>query len=500
MGRLKLILLAIGLGLFILVNGQESAANGARPPTTAQLDLELAFDGTASMESAIAQAKQAGVGITDGVVSLLPDTRFSVVVFRDRGNPAGEYELLQPFTSDPAAIKKAIGQIKTAFNPSPDNGPAESYNLAFRKSYGDSQMNWRPSSRKIVLVMGDAEPNGAGTEGLSGCHDHSKDPEGLSTRQELANMRAASRTLVMVREPSEEVSASLQCYQSLGAGAYVGGLAENAGGDLVASIVELIQSAYAPLSLRPDLRTAVRAGRAGYTVTLQNPNVLPLTIASLGVTLPPGLRYIHGTSSGATRTEPAVAGQKLTWSFTKTVASNQQLRLHLDVRTPSRLGTYRSSALASVETAAGNHLAPHAASALHVKRRISAIAFGFGTARGATRRVTGGAAARFRAHTMSAPGRGSVVVRTRGKGSVKLRVTRLQLEKLVSPTRARFSLRVVSVHGFAGCRTGSRATLRAFASTFLRADNSTGSYLRLMLPRACGGTISRPARITVTDR
>jgi hypothetical protein len=493
-------LLAVGLGSIAFAGAHESSASGATPTAPSQLDVEIAIDGTASMATAIARAKQAGAGITDGVISLLPDTRFSVVVFRDHGNPAGEYELLQPFTGDPADVKAALGRIKTAFNPSPDNGPAESYNLAFRRSYSDDQMGWRPSARKIVLVLGDAEPNGAGTENLSGCHDHSKDPEGLSTRQELANMRAAARTLVMVREPSNEVTVSLQCYQALSAGAYVGGLAEDAGGDLVASIVELIQSAYAPLSLKPDLRTAVRSGRAGYTVRLQNPNILPLTIASLEVTLPRGLRYVPGTSSGATRTEPAVVDQKLTWSFTKTVAARKQLLLHLDVRTPRRLGTYRSSARASVETAAGNHLAPHAASDLHVRRRISAIAFGFGAGPGTVWRVTGGAAARFRTHTTKAPGRGSVVVRMRGKGAVKLRVTRLQLERLMSPTRARLALRVVSAHGFARCRVGTHVTLHAFASSFVRADGSTGSYVRLLLPRPCGGTISQPAMITVTDR
>ena len=500
MRRLHFILLAIGLGAAVLFTGQESVANGARAQSSAQLDLEIAVDGTASMASAIAQAKQAGVGITDGVVSLLPDTRFAVVVFRDHGNPAGEYELLQPFTSDPSAVKTAIGKIKTAFNPSPDNGPAESYNLAFRRSYSDGRMSWRPSSRKMVIVLGDAEPNGAGTDGLAGCHDRSKDPEGLSTRQELANMRSASRTLIMIREPSKEVSASLPCYRSLSAGAYVGGLAEDAGGDLVASIVELIQSAYAPLGLHPDLRTAVRTGRAGYILKLQNPNVLPLTVTSLELTLPPGLRYIRGTSSGATRTDPAVAGQRLTWSFTRTVAPHKQLLLHLGVRAPHRLGTYRSGARASVETAAGNLLAPHAASDLHVRRRISAIAFRFGAAPGAVWQVAGGAAARFGAHPAKAPGRGLLVVRRHGRGILKLRVTRLRLEKLVSPTRARFALRVVFAHGFAGCRIGAHATLRAFASTDLRADGSTGSHLRLTLPPACGGAISQPASITVTDR
>lgn len=489
----------ICLASLALAGGRQSTAGGATPSNAAQLDVEIAVDGTASMESAIAHAKVAGVEIANGVISVLPATRFSVVVFRDHGNPAGEYELLQPFTSDPLAVKTALGKIKASFNPSPDNGPAESYNLAFRNSYSDPAMGWRSSARKIVLVLGDAEPNGAGTDGLAGCRDRSHDPEHLSTRQELANMRQAERSLVLVREVSKEVSVSLQCYQSLSAGAYVGGFADNDGGDVVASIVEAVERAYAPLSLHPDLRTAVRAGRAGYTVTLQNPNVLPVRLTSLEVTLPRGLRYVRGTSSGATRTEPAIAGQQLKWTFTKTVAANKQLRLHLEVRAPSRLGTYRSSASASVETAAGNALAPQAASNLRVKRRISAIAFRMATTPGSAWQINGGAAAKLRAHRTTGRGYGSLLVR-HGKGTVKLRVTGVQLQKLVGPTRARVALRVVAAHGSAGCRIGARGTLQVSASSFLRADDSTGSYLRLMLPRACGGTVREAATVTVTDR
>jgi hypothetical protein len=57
---------------------------------TRHLDVEIAVDGTVSMASAIAQAKQSGIAISAGVIQLLPDSRFSVVVFRDHGNPAGE--------------------------------------------------------------------------------------------------------------------------------------------------------------------------------------------------------------------------------------------------------------------------------------------------------------------------------------------------------------------------------------------------------------------------
>ena len=144
------------------------------------------------MASAIAQVKANGIGLTDGLVSLLPNTRFSVVVFRDRGNPAGEDEVLQPFTSDRDKVHAGLRRITAAFNRDPDNTDAESYNLAFRKSYSDPQVGWNPSARKIVLVLGDAEPNGAGTDGLPGCKDRSRDPDNLSTAR--SSRTCASRS------------------------------------------------------------------------------------------------------------------------------------------------------------------------------------------------------------------------------------------------------------------------------------------------------------------
>jgi hypothetical protein len=497
-------LLAIGVVCLAFAGARGSSASGATQQAAPKLDVEIAIDGTASMASAIAQARQSGIAITHGVIQLLPDTQFSVVVFRDHGNPAGEYKLVQPFTRDEDLVRSAFGKINATYNPDPNNGPAESYNLAFRKSYSDTRMGWRPDASKIVLVIGDAEPNGAGTEGLPGCRDHSRDPEGLSTRHELANMRAAHRTLIMVREPSREVSVTLRCYESIAAGAYTGSLAENAGQDIVSTLVELITGAYAPLTLKPDLRAALRTARSGYTVKLQNPNLVSLTTNSIKVQLPRGFRYLRGTTSGATRAEPAVSGRLLTWSLSKVLPAHKQLRLHLAVHTPKRLGTYRSKAMASVQTAAGNALAPRTPTALlRVKRRLSAIAFAFNAKIGAGKTVVGHAGARSHGgrrllgHQVSA--RGSVLLR-RGLGvRVLLRATQLRLERLAGPTRARLTLRVVAAHGLAGCRPGSRATLQLFNSTDLRQDDSNDAYLRLSLPRACGGTIRRAAAISVSD-
>src|SRR6476469_6187663 len=145
-------LVAVGLGVVLAGGGPLTAGRAAPQAAPAsELDVEIAVDGTGSMASAIAQVKASGVGFTDGLVSLLPNTRFSVVVFRDHGNPAGEYEVLQPFTSDREKVHAGLNRITAAFNRDPNNTDAESYNLAFRKSYGGPQLGWRPSARKIVL-------------------------------------------------------------------------------------------------------------------------------------------------------------------------------------------------------------------------------------------------------------------------------------------------------------------------------------------------------------
>jgi hypothetical protein len=71
--------------------------------------------------------------------------------------------------------------------------------------------------------------------------------------------------------------------------------------------------------------------------------------------------------------------------------------------------------------------------------------------------------------------------------------------RLAGPTRARLTLRVAAAHGLPGCRVGSSATLLLFNSTDLRPDDSNDAYLRLALPKRCGGTIRRSATITVSD-
>ena len=479
-------LVVVSLAVLALAGGSGSRARASSASTP--VDVEIAIDGTGSMSDAVARAQSQATQLTAQAAGLLPDIRFAVVVFRDPHASLGEYGLLQPFTSDGSRVKAAIDRIKT--NPFRGRYP-ESYNLAFQRSYADNQMGWRPAARKFVVVLGDAEPYGAGAAGLPGCRDKSKDPHGLSTAQQLVQMRAAERTLIMVRMHTTNVTVSLQCYQSMAADAYVGGTARDEGGDLAAIIVESIERAYAPTTLAPDLRLALRNGRAGYTITLRNPNVLPVTPSSISLVLPKGFRYVPGTTTGMTTSEPTQSSGSLLWKANQTISSHQSARLHVAVRAARRLGTYRGSAVAQIQTAGGNALTSRApGTVLRIKGGIRALALRFaGSATGTT--LQGAATWRpshvVKALPAGARARGTVVF-SGGRGTrVVLQVSSLRLERLGAPTRARIALRVVSARRLSHCSAGGRATLLIVDSAALRANGSSSDSLVLTLPRACGG-------------
>ncbi|MBA2384211.1 MAG: VWA domain-containing protein, partial [Actinobacteria bacterium] len=168
------------------------------------MDVVLAIDGTGSMRSSIAQAQRDGERLIAGLREVTSDLRVGVVVFRDYRNPGGEYELLQALTGDDASVQTALQQVRAVSNRDPGNGAAESYSLLFRKSYSDSAVGWRPGARKVLVVIGEAEPYGAGAAGLAGCRNQAPDPHGLRATDELARLRAKGIVLLMVRETSTE--------------------------------------------------------------------------------------------------------------------------------------------------------------------------------------------------------------------------------------------------------------------------------------------------------
>jgi hypothetical protein len=334
----------------VLASVSASARTSATPAAApVSLEVELAFDTTSSMTQSIEAAKRDGRAIIEGVQRAVPGARFAVVSFRDFGNPAGEYEVLQPLTSDAGLVQGAIDRLKTVGNPAPGNLAAESYNLMFRRSYTDRALGWSPESRKIVVVFGDAEAHGAGRAGLAGCTDTTTDPHGLDTATELSALRAAKRTLILIRQNSPNTTVTLACYQSLADRGYAGGAARDAGsGDLGTLVVRLVTRALAPLRLRQDVAVTLPGGSDGYTARVVNPNPTPVAVSSLVVRLPSGFVYMRGSTTGVTRRNPTASGRTLTWRLGVTLAPNRAAALHFNARATRRLGRYSTRATAVV--------------------------------------------------------------------------------------------------------------------------------------------------------
>ena len=466
------------------------AATSGAPPVAA-LDIEIAIDGTASMAPAIEQTTRDALSIVEGVRGLVQDTHFAVVVFRDFKNPGGEYELLQPMTGNAELVRSALARVRAVRNPT-DSARAESYNLAFRRSYEDPAVGWRTGSRKVVVVIGDAEPHGAGRSGLPGCTDTTRDPHGLDTAAELANMRKAGRTLLMVRQVSAETSASLSCHESLAARAAPGGAAVDSGaGSLTTTIVALVQRAYVPVSVRPDLRVALPGGSLGYTVTVTNPNPSPLRLESLSLSLPDRAR----SDRASVANDPGRKGRNLLPTSSVTVlAPAERLVVHVVVRLPKRAGTHWAAAIARASTVTGERFVSRSSrEPVRVVTRLRHVAFGFSArAAGTSARGSARAALRTASRRPTWTGirtAGSVVVRS-SHGQVLLRPVALRLLRVGSPSLAVVRLTVARGGGFVGCRPGTRAELWLVFSRRRTTNGAvTANGVDIRLPSRCGGRL-----------
>jgi hypothetical protein len=231
---------SIAAALAALLCGAAGAARQAQP-----LDVELAIDTTGSMGPSIHRIQRDAAKLVTDLRARFPGARFAVVQFKDAADTP-EYEVLQSMTSDP----KLVAQATTRMGPGGGGDNPEAYNVVFRNSYADKSIGWRANSRKLVVVVGDAEPHGAGTARFAGCLDASADPHALRVRQELVGMKVNGRTLIMIRQAST-ASAALDCYEGLAEHSYQGGTALDAGSNLTGVIEALVTRAAKFTGLKP---------------------------------------------------------------------------------------------------------------------------------------------------------------------------------------------------------------------------------------------------------
>lgn len=207
------------------------------PTGAAPIDIEIAIDTSGSMQPSIDQARVDARNLIDGVRKRYPGVRFAIAQFRDHSDSL-EYRVEQTFTADIDLARLAVARLTAAGG----HDAPEAYNLVFNRSL-DPGLGWRSGSHRLLVVIGDAEPHGAGIAGFSGCRDTSSDPRGMSAATELAKLRKARVTLLMVFQSSTKSTASLECYRSLAAAAAPGSGAFGGGSDLAGGINRLIDKA-----------------------------------------------------------------------------------------------------------------------------------------------------------------------------------------------------------------------------------------------------------------
>ena len=108
---------------------------------------------------------------------------------------------------------------------------------------------------------------------------------------------------------------------------------------------------FSPLGAQPltlakvaDAATVSAGGTDGYAITATNPNAGAVTLAPLSDTLGAGFSFYQtGTTTGATTTDPTVAGQTLSWGSI-VVPGGGTASIHFDVTASSTPGTYTDDA------------------------------------------------------------------------------------------------------------------------------------------------------------
>jgi hypothetical protein len=451
-----------------------SRAAGVSP----SVDIELAFDTTGSMRQSLERARIDAQKILSGVRAVVPDARFAVVAFRDKDNPGGEYQVLQPLTDDSAAIKRGLGELKAVHNPAPGNLNVESYNLALHNSLS-STLGWRVNSRKIVVVMGDAEGYGGGTDGIPGCLDTHRDPDGLDMVAQLKRLQAAKRTLVMIREVSSATTVSLQCYASMAAMTYDGGAARDGdASDVATPLVGLVTGAVAPVSVLTSTPAVVPGTTASFRVVVSNPNTFPVQATSLSVTVPSDFTELTETPAATT-----TSGASLGWQIGQTLAPHAHLTFAVSARTGTTARVAQIAATANFQSDSGGTFSSNNGAILHVTRtiaiRANATARGGSIAGAATVRAL---AARSLASAAGTSVTGRFTITTR-RGRVSLVPSSYRMSLDVGNATARLAVRVAA-SSVAGCARGAHGVLTATDRSF--GSVSGRSTFRLALPGRCG--------------
>lgn len=209
------------------------------PELPAKADILIAIDTTGSMGGAIDQAKSEATALVNSIQADIPDANFAIVEFRDAGDTP-EYAVRQANTDDAAAVQAAINTLSAGGG----GDFPEAQNLVLSNAATDDPALWRADSRRFVVLITDAPPHGAATNGFPACGDTSADPNGLKTNEVVDALEAKQTTLFAVTANSFVDS----CYAEIAATSFPGSVQASLGTDLSTQIKDLIIAASGTVS------------------------------------------------------------------------------------------------------------------------------------------------------------------------------------------------------------------------------------------------------------
>jgi hypothetical protein len=140
-----------------------------------QLDLCFVVDCTSSMTPFIhAAQRQAWTILTTLAAQARADMRFAVVGYRDRGHePVCD---VVPFArAETAAVRSALGILRAGAQGNTDAAEAVLDGLV-----AASELVWRESALRVLVLVGDAPPHGCGAEGDAWPDRFPNDPSGYT--------------------------------------------------------------------------------------------------------------------------------------------------------------------------------------------------------------------------------------------------------------------------------------------------------------------------------
>jgi Mg-chelatase subunit ChlD len=321
--------------------GQDAPPPDPAPePRDAAIDIQIAVDTTGSMGPSIEQARRDAREIVEDTRRRLPGARFAIVDFKDQGDDP-EYLVRQRMTGNANLVVKAIRELGA------DGGGdlPEAYNLVFARAVDDPEIGYRPGSRRMLFVIGDAEPHGAGNAELPGCSDETPDPNGLRTNEVLSLLRRARITSHFILQASS-ASTTLRCYRSLAGLTYGRGEAlvsrsRRRGGRQSRGLAELIERAIAEGLPTVDAQPLATRPGAATRATLAIANRVPedVRLASVQVRLPEGWSYRPGTTRGIVSSDPSSEdGRALGWTVDATVPAQRRRGFSFGLRAPREAG------------------------------------------------------------------------------------------------------------------------------------------------------------------